>query len=186
MSGSALSIVALGVSVSTAVYAAIVSRDVSHHEVRAAVIADFYSSMRALTVLQIQEWRLAHLFEIAENYPRVVDLLCQVAPASMEPAAVELKLKERAVALTLFGLYEHVLYQLDEAIADRDRLRSKFLIDATQYFTDRLLANPRLRYLWSQGGGNLECEFEEPVRMHYRAHVAPAPESWDETGPYGS
>ncbi len=181
----ALSIVALVVSIGSAVYAAVASRHVSNREVTSTVIADFYAAMRDLTVLQMQEWRLAHLFEVSENYEQVVELLRNVAPGSSAPAAVELRLKERAAALTIFGLYEHTIYQLGKAEDDGDDARTEFLQDAADYLTQRLLPNPRLRYLWSKEGGNLECEFEEPARAHYQANVTALPYSWDNTGPYG-
>lgn len=180
----ALSVVALAVSIGTAIYTAIVSRHVSNREVTSTVIADFYSTMRDLTVLQMQEWRLAHLFEVSENYGQVVEPLREVAPDGSALAAVELRLKERAAALTIFGLYEHTIYQLGKAEDDRDSVRTEFLRDAADYFTQRLLPNPRLRYLWSKDGGNLECEFEDAARAHYEANVAMAL-SWDDTGPYG-
>jgi hypothetical protein len=181
----ALSVVALVVSVGTAIYAAVVSSHVSNREVTSTVIADFYAAMRDLTVLQMQEWRLAHLFEVSENYEQVVEPLREVAPDSSAPAVVELRLKERAAALTIFGLYEHTIYQLGKAEDDGDDARTEFLRDAADYLTQRLLPNPRLRYLWSKDGGNLECEFEDAARAHYEANIIAMPHSWDDTGPYG-
>lgn len=181
----ALSIVALIIAVISAVYAAAVSRNVSNREVTSSVIADFYAAMRDLTVLQMQEWRLAHLFEVSENYEEVVEPLRRVAPDGAARDAVELRLKERAAALTIFGLYEHTIYQLAKAEDDGDEARREFLRDAAEYLTKRLLPNPRLRYLWSKDGGNLECEFEEAARAHYQANVPNLPFAWDETGPYG-
>jgi hypothetical protein len=181
----ALSVVALAVSIGTVVYTAIVSRRVSNREVTSTVITDFYAAMRDLTVLQMQEWRLAHLFEVSENYEHVVAPLRQVAPDVSTPAAVELKLKERAAALTIFGLYEHTIYQLNKAADDGDDTRAEFLRDAVDYLTQRLLPNPRLRYLWSKDGGNLECEFEDAARAHYQANIAAKADAWDDRGPYG-
>jgi hypothetical protein len=170
-------------SVTTATYAVVAARKVSHREVTATIIAEFYSSLRELTQIQLDEWRLAHLFEVAENYEAAVQSLRDVAP----PDAVtttELRIKERAAALTIFGLYEHVVYQLNEAGRAGDKLRKAFLVDAADYFTSRLLQNPRLLYLWSLNGGNLECEFEIETREHHRTHIRPDPEKWDRTGPY--
>jgi hypothetical protein len=180
----ALSIVALVVSVGSAVYAAAVSRHVSNRQVTSTVIADFYAAMRDLTMLQMQEWQLAHLFEVSENYAHVVEPLHRVAPDSSSMEAVQLKLKERAAALTIFGLYEHTIYQLGKAEEDGDGARTEFLKEAADYLTQRLLPNPRLRYLWSKDGGNLECEFEDAARTFYETKVPAVPETWDATGPY--
>jgi len=182
----ALSILALIVSVGSVLYTAFVSQHISNREVTNAAIADYYQAMRDLTMLQMQEWQLAHLFEVEENYSTIADMLRQVAPPPGDPSAVSLALKERAAALSIFGLYEHVIYQLGKAEADRDQGRIEFLTDAADYFADRLLPNPRLRYLWSKDGGNLECEFEVEARAHYRQRVGPAHYGWDDRGPYGA
>jgi hypothetical protein len=184
--GNALSIVALIVSVATAIYAAAVSRSIANREVTNAAITDYYGSMRELTKLQMDEWRLAHLFEVADNYPTIAAILRRAAPEPDDVDLVMLRVKERAAALTIFGLYEHVLYQIEEVESDATTVRARFLHDAANYFTQQLLPNPRLRYLWAKDGGNLECEFEENVRAHYRAYVDTSAGGWDEVGPYGS
>jgi hypothetical protein len=181
---NALSIAALAVSIATAAYAGYVSWRISNREVTNTAITDHYASMRELSKLQLHEWRLAHIFEVEANYSRVVEALRDVAPQPDSIEYVMLGIKERAAALTLFGLYEHIVYQLDEVAADGDSVRSRFVLGSAAYFTDRLLLNPRLRYLWSEHGGNLQCEFETNVREHYREHVSPS-DAWDEQGPYG-
>ena len=181
---AALSIVALVVSIGSVVYAVAASRHVSNREVTSTVIADFYAAMRDLTVLQMQEWRLAHLFEVSENYEHVAEPLRRVAPDRSSTTAVELRLKERAAALTIFGLYEHTIYQMGKSEDDGDEARAEFLQEAASYLTQRLLPNPRLRYLWSKEGGNLEREFEDAARTHYRENVPTQPDAWDASGPY--
>jgi hypothetical protein len=183
---TALSIVALIVSVATAAYAGFVLRSVSNREITNTAITDYYASMRELTKLQLDEWRLAHLFEIETNYAAVAATLRGVAPAPSSADSVMLSLRERAAALTLFGLYEHVLYQMEEVANDGDTVRARFLRDAVTYFTQRLLPNPRRRYLWAEEGGNLECEFEENVRAHYKAHIEHPLDGCDTKGPYGA
>jgi hypothetical protein len=181
-----LSILALIISIVTAVYAAYVSQSISNREVTNAAITDYYASMRELTKLQMDEWRLAHLFEVETNYFAVAEILRRVAPEPDGADSVMLSLKERAAALTLFGLYEHVVYQLEEVATDGDTVRARFLRDAEAYFTQRLLLNPRLRYLWAKDGGNLECEFEGNVRTHYETHIKEPGDGWDDKGPYGA
>lgn len=178
--------IALVVSIGTAIYAASVGRSISNRQVTNTAITDYYASMRELTKLQMDEWRLAHLFEVEDNYATIAGALRQVASESTEIDLIMLRVKERAAALTIFGLYEHVLYQMEEVEADGDSVRARFLHDAAGYFTQQLLPNPRLRYLWARSGGNLECEFEENVHAHYRANVDTSSAGWDETGPYGA
>lgn len=186
MFSSIISVVSLAVSAIAVIYAAKVARQVSRHEVTTGIISEYYSSLRALTEVQLREWRLAHIFEVAENYVAISAMLQEVAPEQTDrEARVALALNERAVALTIFGIYEYVVYQLTAAKEAGDQARAGFLSEAADYFTGRLLPNPRLRYLWSHGGGNLECEFEEAIRNHYHQNVAVSPKTWDACGPYG-
>jgi hypothetical protein len=182
---TALSIVAIIVAIGTAIYGAVSWSGVSNREVTTGVISDYFTSMHDLTMLQVKEWQLSHLFEIAENYHHAADRLNRLAPTVDELEAERLALRERAVAVAIFGVYEHTVYQLGKAHEDGDRIRISFLTDATRYFAGRLLPNPRLRYLWASEGGNLEGEFESETRRHYREHVGSLEEPWDATGPYG-
>lgn len=181
-----VSLVSLAVSTAAVTYTAIVARQVSRHEVTSEIINEYYSSLRALTEVQLREWRLAHIFEVAENYETISATLRDVAPDVKDhEKRVALALNERAVALTIFGIYEYIVYQLAAAVHAGDKMRARFLREAAEYFTGRLLPNPRLQYLWSSKGGNLECEFEEAVRDHYKQCVTISPKTWDAKGPYG-
>lgn len=51
------------------------------------------------------------------------------------------------------------------------RGRERFLQEVLDYLTGRLLRNPRLLYLWSKSGGNLQVFFEELTRKHYNDHI---------------
>jgi hypothetical protein len=56
------------------------------------------------------------------------------------------------------------------------------------FFTQRLLKNPRLVYLWAETGGGL-CEYAEPAtRDVYRREVGVAGRNLDvdEVGPFGT
>ena len=186
MLSNIVSLISLIVSVVAVTYTARVSRQVSEHEVTAQIISEYYSCVRALTEVQLREWRLAHIFEVAENYTAISAKLKAVAPKPADrEALMALELNERAVALTIFGIYEYVVYQLAAAETAHSKSRAKFLTEAAEYFSGRLLPNPRLQYLWSHNGGNLECEFEKMLREHYQQHVEVSPKSWDASGPYG-
>lgn len=58
-----------------------------------------------------------------------------------------------------------------------------FLDDVLAYFTERLLLNPRLLWLWSAEGGNMRADFEPPTRAYYDAHVSSGTQV-DELGPF--
>jgi flagellin-specific chaperone FliS len=181
-----VSLISLAVSAVAVTYTARVSRQVSEHEVTAEIISEYYSCVRALTEVQLREWRLAHIFEVAENYTAVSTKLKEVAPSpANREARIALELNERAIALTIFGIYEYVVYQLEAAKHAKAKNRTKFLLEAAEYFSGRLLPNPRLQYLWSNSGGNLECEFERLLREHYEQNVKVSPKAWDAIGPYG-
>lgn len=185
MFSNIISVVSLLLSTSAVGYTALVARQVSRHEVTSEIISEYYSSLRALTEVQLREWRLAHIFEVADNYEAISAMLRKVAPKHDDrQARTALALNERAVALTIFGIYEYIVYQLMMAKNARDKTRVRFLSEAAEYFTGRLLPNPRLQYLWSHSGGNLECEFEKDVRDHYQQNVVISPQTWDASGPY--
>lgn len=90
-----------------------------------------------------------------------------------------------AVAIALLQIFEESVYQHEHAQRLRDRGRAAFLDDVLAYFTERLLLNPRLLYLWSPRGGNIRADFEPPTRAYYEAHVQiPAEARIDERPPW--
>lgn len=54
-------------------------------------------------------------------------------------------MKEKLFAVHVFIVYEQVLYQLENSAKPLHRKRRKFLREMLDYFTERLLLNPRLR-----------------------------------------
>ena len=74
---------------------------------------------------------------------------------ALEWTAAVLVVKERAVAMMIFNLFEQVYYQLDVSARHGAPYERELLEKTRNYFTARLLTNPRLRYLWDDSGGKL-------------------------------
>lgn len=161
----------------------------AHNEKLAAdTVILLYSHFQTFSDVRVANWEVSHLFELASGYEQVCsNLLAAVQPLG-EPRRHELLLKERAIALRIFDLFEQTLYQKVTADTYRDPYRSRFLQEVLDYFTGRWLRNPRLRYLWDDG---LHEKFEPATVEYYNNHInggdnSETIASSDPMGPYGS
>jgi len=98
----------------------------------------------------------------------------------------EAVVRERAIAVRIFELYEQTLYTLKTASEGHDRRRRAFLGEVLAYMEGRLLRNPRLRYLWDCEGGNICVYFELATRKRYEEQVLAGcgSDSDDPLGPF--
>ena len=153
--------------------------------IRAETVTATFEGFRRLAELRSTSWQAAHILDPPENYDRTVSLL-RAALTETPPAGVaELLVKERAAAIAAIQIFEESLYQYEQARRLRDRERARFLEQMLGYYTERLLLNPRLLYLWTPDGGNLRADFDPPTGAYYDAHVKiPAGATFDERGPY--
>ncbi len=134
-------------------------------------ISDSYDEFEQLCRLRMEHWSATHLLETADNYaPVKQQLAIALAPLSGAEQA-RLLLLERAVGIAIFDLFEETCYQRNQATNQRDRDRVEFLDTVLEYFTGRLLANPRLRWLWSADGGNMCAFFEPQTIARYEANL---------------
>jgi hypothetical protein len=176
-------LLALGISVVTAVIATREQEDSSE----SGVIKDQYSMFLDLNKQQRDDWQLSHMYELPENYEATRMLVAtSISSNTPEEKRVELMLRERAIALQIFTLYEQALVQHDQAVASGDNRRRSFLEAVVKYFSGRLLQNPRLRYYWNDKGGGMQLYFGESTKNHYSVNVSrkDTPVGEDTTGPY--
>lgn len=95
-----------------------------------------------------------------------------------EAARSRLYLKEHAMALHVCDIYEQTLLQRQLAETAGDKNRFKFLDMLAEYYEQRMLRNPRLRYHWDNGASDMMEEtptrvrYEERVRKAYPDEVA--------------
>jgi hypothetical protein len=179
---------AVAVSLSALYFAQSSARHVRHED----TIKSYYDQFDELGRLRMEYWDASHLLEMPDNYALAKhDISLALTPLT-EPARHELLLRERAIATRIFTVFEETYYDRERAKKHGDDDRVEFLNEVLGYFTGRLLANPRLRWLWSHHGGNLCAYFEpETLRLYDEAlsdaSCLPVGDSADEVdavGPY--
>lgn len=144
-------------------------------------IRQLYLDMISLHDLRAAHPLQSHLFEIGPQYSEVKLTVASIRNKEPEVALVQLRLEERAIARRVFSMYESSFYQWRNAKTRRDRARFFFLKDVLDYFTTRLLTNPRLAWYWSEDGGGLCVHYEKLTREYYQRNVKVI--NKDATGP---
>lgn len=178
--GLALAVVAIVVSV----LAAWTSLHAQREVIRAETVTAIFDGFRRVSELRIGAWEAAHVLETPENYERTAALLRTALAGTPPEGAAELRIRERAVAVALIQIFEESVYHYEHARRLRDPGRQEFLRDVLDYYTERLLLNPRLLHLWSPVGENVREDFEPPTRAYYDQHVrVPDRSEWDAVGP---
>jgi hypothetical protein len=162
-----VAIIAVVISILTLYHAKLSHKD----ELRTLIVEKQYSAFDELAQTRLQNWELAHVFELSENYDKVITTLKSALNVLSEEKKAELILRERAIAMYIFQTYENSYYQWKNAIKAGDKERKNFLDEVLGYYAERLLRNPRLLYYWDKNGGNLSGFFEEVTQQHYNDNV---------------
>jgi hypothetical protein len=169
------------IAVGVAIWAAMLARQAAARAHRDHTVSKLYGDFGSLARLRIEYWPAAHLLELPETYEaeraRLEIALGRLGAERQQ----ELLIRERGVALAIFSLFEETCYHRAHAESARDAARLVFLDDTLEYFTGRLLMNPRLRYLWRVDGANLRAYLEPHTRLLYESRCLP--ESADGDGP---
>lgn len=126
---------------------------------------------------QAQFPETGHLFVLPDAYPRVSALVGVAVANKTKEERAQLLIKERGMAQYILTHFESTLY--DKKAADRfwDTTRANFQNEVLDYFTGRLLRNPRLLWYWDPKGGNLTAEFEKETIEYYNNSVIRNPNS---------
>lgn len=159
-------------------------RSIKHHSDSSTsnLIRQNYEDMLRLHELRAEYPNQSHLFEIKGQYDRAKALIKDANENSPEERIILLSLEERAIARRVFSMYEGSFYQWKNATSHNDKWRTAFLKDVLDYFTSRLLTNPRLVWLWSAEGGGLCVHYENETVAYYRQNVRN--DRVDEVGPF--
>lgn len=140
----------------------------------------------------MEHWKAVHLFEMPENYAFAKGHLTAAVMPLTDAERSQMLLCERSIAIAIFDVFEETYYHRERAKKHGDDDRVVFLDAVLTYFTGRLLANPRLRWLWSSRGGNLCAFFEvDTIGLYDEAlpdigelEVGDGVDQVDPTGPY--
>lgn len=156
------------------------------------MIDRLYSLCHILQSHMLHEWRLSHLFcigdhvyydtkrRIAEDVQRVL-----ATPKTTDDELQKLIVEEQQFAIHIFVIYEQVYFQWKTSGLIQFRRRA-FLKSMLEYFTDRLLQNPRLvAFLKAdQTGEALHLEKESARYLRNKIDIESA--SCDATGPFNA
>lgn len=177
------------VALIVSIWSAVLSNKSSKDSTGSQLIAETYSTFYDLNKKQAEDAKLSHMFVAADDYRGTAMLVQQSVGALTKEQKAEYLLKEKAISFYIFTAFEETFYQYNHAVEVRDVKRSEFLKAVLDYFTGRLLRNPRLLYYWSAAGGNVSQYYELETREYYKLHVltdpsAPLEFAPDSTGPY--
>jgi hypothetical protein len=101
------------------------------------------------------------------------------------------EIKERFVANLIFTIFEQRLYDHNRASMPLFNSEKRAFSQAVlNYFTGRVLRNPRLLWYWDENGGGLSTYYEADTKKYYEEHVLkdkniPLKEVPDKVGPFG-
>src|SRR5208282_4018412 len=103
-----------------------------------------------LTKMPANQTEVAHLVALPNKYDEVSLLVSRTFVGSSEKDLAVAMLKERFIANYIFTLFEEALYQKDRAANELvNSAKSKFNQEVLDYFTGRVLRNPRLLWYWA-------------------------------------
>lgn len=162
-----ISLCALGVSIRTDY----VVRAYHNDSEKANLIRQTYSDFRAITDLVTANWELMYIGSLPDQYETVRNIVEKRLRCADEKKRTEILLKERAIASSLFTMYEHSYFQWDNAKTYGDQERERFLRSVLDYFSNKLLRNPRLMWYWSADGANLRSQSESETIKYYEKTV---------------
>jgi len=146
-----------------------------------SMIRETYSEFLDFMDRRAQYPLQSHLFALPDTYSIVKAQVIQAMDANDISTPL---LQERAVAQRQFIMFEHAFYQWTQARNRGDATRAQFLKEVLDYFTGRLLRNPRLVWYWSPEGGNLGSHCESSTIDYYNKTVKPYCQAFDNDGPF--
>lgn len=180
--------VAVIISICALIFSILSYRDIPkrHSDTRTAdMINNSYSELLGMTTFQAQYPMQGHLYATAGNYEAICQKVRIATGLEMTDADISRnEIIEIALAMSIFAYFEHHFFQWEQAKKGKDKVRTQFLLEVLKYFTERLLRNPRLLWLWAESGANLREHFEDKVREYYVQHIDMDNKYVDVIGPY--
>lgn len=134
-----------------------------------------YEHFANIVQAQIDHSQFSHLFTVPECYVTVLKQVNASIHDLSPQERLRLQLQERAMADYLLNEFEQSFYQIERVRPRFDTQSRKFYGEVLDYFTLRLLRNPRLLYYWSQDGGQLCYNYEPSTIAFYESKVLKNP-----------
>jgi hypothetical protein len=131
-----------------------------------------------------RDWCLSHLFCIGEDVYKDVRTRIAEATQAIGKDQDRLIVRERLFAIQVFIAYEQAYYQWKKS-GVIPTPRKRFMKEMLDYFTDRILRNPRLRaYLESDRSGSTLHLEESSAKFLWRQMDRQPAVRPDEGGPF--
>jgi len=147
------------------------------------MIDRLYSLCHILQSHMLHEWRISHLFCIGTDV--YLETTRRIRSSVTDEAVkAELGVEERQFAIHIFVIYEQIFYQWQNSSNRLERGRSRFLVEMMEYFTDRLLRNPRLMAYFADDPTGRTLHLEACAAEHLRDCLAGDQVEIDPRGPF--
>ena len=150
----------------------------------ANVIRTNYQDFFDMHILRATYPLQTHLFENPSEYYSTKNLILKACSKDSVKEKINYHLIEKAVSRRIFSMYEHSYFQWKNAEHNADKARAKFLKQVLNYFTESILRNPRLLWIWSENGYNYKVHYEPDVIDYYNEYVIYGTMELDATGPF--
>lgn len=134
-----------------------------------------YERFANIVQAHIDHSQFGHLFTVPECYATVLKQVNAAIQDLSPQERLRLQLQERAMADYLFNEFEQSFYQIHRVRQRFDAQSCRFFEEVLDYFTLRLLRNPRLLYYWAEDGGKLHCNYEPSTIAFYESKVLKNP-----------
>lgn len=177
-----ISFIALMVSVIAIYFSLKNYRDASW----STAIRESYLRFYEMNKVGIANSDVSHIYALPEMYQTVIQEVERANAKLPDDELASLLLKERSLALYIFTVFEEIFQLETQALQFRHFYRGDFYKVILNYFTGRLLQNPRLLYYWSTQGADLGKYFEIETQTYLNEKLGPLleSESFDEHGPF--
>jgi hypothetical protein len=170
------------VAVVISIYALWMQRQQGHEVSTQTQIHAQYELCRALDQLRVEHPEVSHILALPSltaddtwiNYKLFKSHVRSLFSESerQDPGErAKFYLKEHAVALNVFDIYEQTVNQRMLAEKAGDKGRYEMLHALVDYYEKRMLRNPRLRFHWDHGGSDM---LEADSRNYFARNVQQA------------
>jgi hypothetical protein len=195
-----VSVVALIVSRGAAYVSQQTSRETTRLSVEVSQLASRSDILKTteqgdneLSRLFLEHPAMSYLYETnAQDYAVVKRDVLLTVTGKDKNARAQLRLQEAATADLIFTIYQHRVEQYyliagseDRNAVSKDPVSADLLREDLDWYEKRLLHNPRLLWMWREGGYGLE--YHNDVQNAYREHVLASKEElshMDKEGPF--
>ncbi len=147
-----------------------VSKSNADNNLRTTLIDKAFEAYYELGLLRLENPMYTHLFETTENYGEACKKTHLLYNNDKYEALLKKVLKEKALAMLIFTCFENT-YSIYNHLNQDDSRRNEFISSNVNYFTNTLLRNPRLLFMWNEKGGKMCAFFGEDARAYYYDNV---------------